>query len=119
MNATAPQTVRSMASLFLQNNFVDGCITGLPPGSKRYETTIYLSGEHAQKIADLFQYTDLIKTRVIGNEIGQASTLKMCASLSKGIVALAIQACVTAKSFQLEEIQFAINNEMTLQLSLI
>jgi hypothetical protein len=106
MNATAPQTARSMASLFPHNNFVDGSITGLPPGSKHHIPKLYLSGEHAQKIADLFQYTDLIRTYVIGNEIGQASALKMCASLTKGILALGIQAYVTAKSFELEEVFF-------------
>jgi hypothetical protein len=105
MNATAPQTARSMASLFPHNNFVDGSITGFPPGyQERHTAILYLSGEHAEKIADLFQHTDLIKTRVLGNEIGHASALKMCASITKGILALGIQACVTAKSFGLEEI---------------
>jgi hypothetical protein len=104
MNAIAPQTARSMASLFPHNNFVDGCITGLPPGSKEYKTKIYLSGEHAQKVADLFQNMDLINIRVVGNQIGQASALKMCASLGKGVTALAIQAFVTAKYFELEEV---------------
>jgi len=107
MNAIAPQTVRSISSLFPHGNFVDGCIIGLPPGSREHMTTIYLSGEHAQKIADLFQYTDLIKVRIIGNEIGSASALKMCyASLSKGVTGITIQACVTAKSFGIEEIFF-------------
>jgi 3-hydroxyisobutyrate dehydrogenase-like beta-hydroxyacid dehydrogenase len=107
MNAIAPQTVRSIASLFPHNNFVDGCIIGLPPGSKEHSPKLYLSGEYSQKIADLFQHTDLIKIIVIGNDIGQASALKMCyASLSKGVTALGIQAFVTAKSFELEEVFF-------------
>jgi 3-hydroxyisobutyrate dehydrogenase-like beta-hydroxyacid dehydrogenase len=68
---------------------------------------LYLSGECAQKVADLFQYTNLMRTHVIGNEIDQASALKMCyASLTKGITAIAIQSYVTAKSFGLDEILF-------------
>ena len=55
MNAIAPQTVLSIASLFPHGNFVDGCIIGLPPGSLERIPTLYLSGEHAQKIADLYQ----------------------------------------------------------------
>jgi len=107
MNAIAPQTTRSIASLFPQGNFVDGSIVGPPPGSPSRVPVIYLSGEHAQKVADLFQYTKLIRTHVINNEIGQASALKMCyASLSKGVTAIAIQACVTAKAFGLDEVLF-------------
>jgi 3-hydroxyisobutyrate dehydrogenase-like beta-hydroxyacid dehydrogenase len=107
MNAIAPQTIRSMASLFSHENFVDGCIIGPPPRSLEHIPALYLSGESAQKVADLFQYTDLMTTHVIGNEISQASALKMCyASLSKGVIAIGIQACVTAKSFGLNEILF-------------
>ncbi|CAF0872231.1 unnamed protein product [Adineta steineri] len=105
MNAIAPQTVQFISSLFPHGNFVDGCIIGLPPGSSERIPTVYLSGINGQKIADLFQYTDLIKTRVMGNEIGSASAFKMCyASLSKGITAIAIQACVTAKSYEFDEL---------------
>jgi len=107
MNAIAPQTVLSIASLFPHGNFVDGCIFGLPPRSPEHMTKVYLSGEHAQKIADLFQYTNLIKTFVIGTEISQASAFKMCyTSLRKGVTAIAIQACVTAKLFGLDEVLF-------------
>lgn len=107
MNAIAPQTVRSIGDLFPKGNFVDGCIIGLPPGSREHMPTLYLSGEHAQQVADLFQYTNLINVSVIGNQISQASALKMCyASLSKGVTAIAIQACVTAKSFGLDEVFF-------------
>ena len=107
MNAIAPQTVRSIAALFPDGNFVDGSIVGTPPRSRERVTTVYVSGEHAQKVADLFQYTDLIKTRLAGNEIGQASAVKMCyASLTKGFTALGTQACITAKFFGLDQIFF-------------
>jgi 3-hydroxyisobutyrate dehydrogenase-like beta-hydroxyacid dehydrogenase len=107
MNAIAPQTLLSIASLFPHGNFVDGCVIGPPPGSKERKPTMYLSGEHAQKVADLFQDSDLMNTRVIGNQTEHASAFKMCyASLSKGHAAIAIQACVTAKSFGLDGIFF-------------
>lgn len=107
MNAIAPQTVRSIATLFPHGNFVDGCIIGPPPRSLEHIPALYLSGEHAQKVADLFQYTNLMRIYVIGNEISQASALKMCyASLSKGVTAISIQSCVTAKFFGLDEILF-------------
>jgi 3-hydroxyisobutyrate dehydrogenase-like beta-hydroxyacid dehydrogenase len=107
MNAIAPQTTRSISTLFPHGNFVDGCIIGPPPRSLEHISALYLSGECAQKVADLFQYTNLMRTHVIGNEIDQASALKMCyASLTKGITAIAIQSYVTAKSFGLDEILF-------------
>ena len=107
MNAIGPQTACSIATLFPHGNFVDGCIIGLPPGSLEHSPTLYLSGELAQKVADLFRYTDLMKVTVIGKEIGQASTMKMCyASITKGTIAIEIQSCVTAKSFGLEEVLF-------------
>lgn len=107
MNAIAPQTIRSMASLFPQGNFVDGSIVGPPPGSPSRVPAIYLSGEHAQKVADLFEYTNLIRAHVLNNEIGQASAFKMCyASLTKGMTAIAIQSCVTAKAYGLDQALF-------------
>lgn len=74
-------------------DFVDGSIVG-PPAWKADTTRLYLSGESADKIADLFEgsVTDAI---VIGDEIGRASALKMVfAAQTKGFTALlcAIQA---------------------------
>lgn len=107
MNAIAPQTVRSIGALFPQGNFVDGSIIGPPPRSPERKSAIYLSGAHAQKVADLFQYTNSVRAHVLGKEIDQASALKMCyASLSKGATALAIQSCVTAKSYGLDQVLF-------------
>ena len=67
--------------------FVDGGIVGLPPKS-RGQSWLYLSGEHADSIAGLFQSGPL-EAEVIGTEIGKASALKMCfAAHSKGSIAL-------------------------------
>lgn len=105
MNAIAPQTLRAISTLFPRGNFVDGCVVGPPPGTSNWKPTMYFSGEHASKVADLFQYTDLVQARVLGAKIDAASALKMCyASLSKGITAIAIQACVTAKTHGLDDV---------------
>ncbi len=67
--------------------FVDGGIVGLPPKS-RGQTWLYLSGEHADSIACLFQAGPL-EVEVIGTEPGKASALKMCyAAQNKGSIAL-------------------------------
>jgi 3-hydroxyisobutyrate dehydrogenase-like beta-hydroxyacid dehydrogenase len=67
--------------------FVDGGIVGLPPKAKG-QTSLYLSGEHANSIACLFQAGPL-DAEVIGTEVGKASALKMCyAAQNKGSIAL-------------------------------
>jgi 3-hydroxyisobutyrate dehydrogenase-like beta-hydroxyacid dehydrogenase len=66
---------------------VDGGIIGLPPKA-RGQTWLYLSGEHADLIACLFQAGPL-EAEVIGTEAGKASALKMCyAAQNKGSIAL-------------------------------
>ena len=67
--------------------FVDGGIIGLPPRAKG-ETWLYLSGEHADSVACLFQAGPL-EVEVIGTDVGKASALKMCyAAQNKGSIAL-------------------------------
>lgn len=107
MNAIAPQTVQSIAENFPDEQFVDGCVIGLPPNSLEDKTAIYLSGSSASKVSDIFNGLDLIRTQVIGNAVGQASALKMCyASISKGLTAINIQASITAKFYGLDQILF-------------
>jgi 3-hydroxyisobutyrate dehydrogenase-like beta-hydroxyacid dehydrogenase len=67
--------------------FVDGGIIGLPPKA-RGQTWLYLSGEHADSIACLFQAGPL-EVEIIGTQAGKASALKMCyAAQNKGSIAL-------------------------------
>ena len=67
--------------------FVDGGIIG-GPAWDRGETWLYLSGEHAYSVASCFSNGPL-ETKIIGNEIGKASALKMCyAAYTKGTTAL-------------------------------
>ncbi|KAI0840688.1 6-phosphogluconate dehydrogenase C-terminal domain-like protein [Hypoxylon sp. FL0890] len=112
LNAVAPSSVKSIASLFNSSRagasvrFVDGSILGEPPSPKTdsasgewHLPSIPTSGPHS--LADIPGYgAKLFATlnmRHISPEIGAASGLKMCfASLSKGFTSLAIQSFSTA-----------------------
>ena len=89
-NAIAPEKTRKI-SQWLQNagaKFVDGGIVGGPAWSTIARTKLYLSGNHAESIAEIFTNTPLT-TKVISNHIGSASALKMVfAAHTKGTSAL-------------------------------
>ncbi len=94
-NAVSPATAQSIASGFARP--VDGGIIGGPP--RVFGTTrLYLSGPEAATVAELFADTAL-EPRVISDDVGQASALKMVyAAWSKGTAAmlLAIRAVARA-----------------------
>lgn len=88
-NAVSPQRVVKIAQLMEAAgvHFVDGSIIG-GPLSKPKTTWLYLSGKYANIIAECFTNGPL-ETKIIGEEIGKASALKMCyAAYSKGTTAL-------------------------------
>ena len=88
-NAIAPQKVAQMAEQMTAAGitFVDGGIIGGPAWEPQ-TTWLYLSGEQADRVASFFVEGPL-ETAVIGDQIGQASALKMCfAAYSKGTTAL-------------------------------
>ena len=88
-NAIAPQKAQHIGEMLSSAgiDFVDGGIVGGPawtPG----ETWLYLSGKESARIADRFSAGPL-EVRIIGDEIGKASALKMCyAAYTKGTTAL-------------------------------
>lgn len=88
-NAISPQRAVRIGEMMgaASVGFVDGGIIGGPawePG----QTWLYLSGERAHEVADLFSAGPL-ETDVIGDGIGRASGLKMCyAAWTKGSTAL-------------------------------
>ena len=90
-NAVSPSTVRSIATRFPR--FVDGGIIG-PPAGAPGTTRLYLCGDEAEQVAELWQGTAL-ETRVIDGEVGAASAVKACfASWTKGTAALLL--CIRA-----------------------
>jgi len=103
-NAISPgRTIRigqRMESAGIQ--FVDGGIIGGPAWTPK-ETWLYLSGDHAGEIAACFSQGPL-ETRIIGNEIGKASALKMCyAAYSKGTTALLAAILAASESLGVRE----------------
>ncbi|KAI0010985.1 6-phosphogluconate dehydrogenase [Xylariaceae sp. FL0662B] len=119
LNAVAPSTARTLASMFARSRaavrFVDGSIIGGPPAPKAaddndhnhgsqtsawYVPDIPTSGPHELGAIPGFggPLATALNVRHVAPEIGAASGLKMCfASLSKGFIALAVQSFTTAQ----------------------
>jgi 3-hydroxyisobutyrate dehydrogenase-like beta-hydroxyacid dehydrogenase len=82
--------------------FVDGGIIGGPAWTPN-KTWLYLSGERADEIVSYFANGPL-ETKIIGNEIGKASALKMCyAAYTKGTTALLTAILAAAESLDVRE----------------
>ena len=82
-NAVAPATVRAISGL----RCVDGGIVGAPPRPPA-TTHLYLSGDDAHVVAELFDGTRVI-SRVVSGDVGAASALKLAyAAWTKGTAAL-------------------------------
>jgi 3-hydroxyisobutyrate dehydrogenase-like beta-hydroxyacid dehydrogenase len=97
-NAVSPATVRllgeTLAGVGLE--LVDGSISGGPPRAD-YRTRVYLSGRRAAALAE--SAPAWIDARIVGDEVGLASAVKMCtASMYKGSTALLLHALATAQA---------------------
>jgi 3-hydroxyisobutyrate dehydrogenase-like beta-hydroxyacid dehydrogenase len=102
-NAIAPRTVRQVGETVLAagGRFADVGIVGPPP--RKPGTRFYASGPGAAEFAQLAGYG--LDVRVIGEEIGQASGLKMCyGALTKGLQALGTELLVAARLMGLDEV---------------
>ncbi|MEU0896992.1 NAD(P)-dependent oxidoreductase [Streptomyces massasporeus] len=76
-NAVSPSRVQRIADRLAPMPIIDAAVVGSPPvGGK--SLTLYLSGpgEKADRIAELFDGTD-VRTHVLGDSIGKASALKL------------------------------------------
>ena len=103
-NAISPQRAVKIEQILKANHihFVDGGIIG-GPAWKPKETWLYLSGERANEIASCFS-NGPVAVKIIGNEIGKASALKMCyAAYSKGTTALLSAILATAESLRVRD----------------
>jgi 3-hydroxyisobutyrate dehydrogenase-like beta-hydroxyacid dehydrogenase len=84
-NAVAPATARAAGAMHAR--FVDGGIVGPPPGGS-VTTRLYLSGDEARGVAELFSGGP-VDARVLDGGVGTASALKMAyAAWTKGSAAL-------------------------------
>jgi 3-hydroxyisobutyrate dehydrogenase-like beta-hydroxyacid dehydrogenase len=103
-NAIAPQRATKIGQMMEGNHiqFVDGGIIGGPAWTPR-ETWLYLSGKYADEIAACF-LSGPLATKIIGEEIGKASALKMCyAAYTKGTTALLAAILAAAESAHVRE----------------
>jgi len=103
-NAISPQRAIEIGQSMEANDiqFIDGGIIGGPAWTPK-ETWLYLSGQHAREITACFLNGPL-ETKIIGDEIGKASALKMCyAAYSKGTTALLAAILATAESLGVRE----------------
>lgn len=107
-NAIAPQRATRIGAAMTAAGiaFVDGGIIG-GPAWKAGETWLYLSGLQAERVAHCFAAGPLA-TRVIGEQIGKASALKMCyAAYTKGTTALLAAILATAERLEVRQELYA------------
>jgi 3-hydroxyisobutyrate dehydrogenase-like beta-hydroxyacid dehydrogenase len=106
-NAISPRRTKRLHQIMESNeiHFIDGSIIGGPAWTAG-ETYLYLSGKDAEVIRDCFQ-TGPLETRIIGDEVGKASALKMCyAAYSKGMTALLASILATAEVHNVREVLY-------------
>lgn len=97
-NAVAPATVTGIADLLGPDGVVDGAVIG-PPGWQRGTTVLWLAGDQAPAIADLFAGSPF-DARVLGRDLGAASALKACFAVqSKAIPAAWLALTAAARSY--------------------
>jgi 3-hydroxyisobutyrate dehydrogenase-like beta-hydroxyacid dehydrogenase len=98
-NAIAPATVAVIEGIVTERGgeLVDGGLVG-PPAERPGTTRLYLSGTRAEAVARMFCGGPL-EARVIGDEPGAASALKMCyAAYTKGTAALLLAVVAAAQA---------------------
>ena len=102
-NAIAPATTQRVGEIVRAAGarYVDGSIIGPPPRGGA-ATRFYASGEHAADFARLGDHG--LDIRVLGEEIGLASGIKVCyAGLTKGLAAVATEVLIAARRMNLSE----------------
>ena len=95
-NSVSPESAAGIAETITRKggSFVDAAINGL---AKNLTTsgTLFLSGTRAEDVAELFG--DVVRVRVLGAEVGTASTMKMLlGGLSKGLCGLFLELALVA-----------------------
>lgn len=100
-NSIGPETARSIGNLVSEGgcDFVDGAINGL---ARTLSTggTFFLSGPRADDVAAAL--SSIVRVRVLGPEIGRASTMKMLlGGLTKGMCALFLELATLAEQRQM------------------
>ena len=98
MNSVAPDTKRAAAKAIAAagGRYVDVAVLA-PVHPARMNVPLLISGEHAAEAEMLLRAAGFTKTRVVGNEIGRASAIKMIRSIMvKGVEALTAEMMLAA-----------------------
>ncbi len=98
-NAVSPESTRRLAAIVESAGarFVDGGIVG-PPPAPGASTRLYLSGDGAGRVAELFHGTPLAPM-VLDAPVGAASAVKMCyAAWTKGTATLLLAVRAAAEN---------------------
>jgi 3-hydroxyisobutyrate dehydrogenase-like beta-hydroxyacid dehydrogenase len=96
-NAVSPATVQEIGTVITMSGaqFADGSIIGIAPKPDEPSPHLYVSGEHASKLAVLAAHG--LDLRVLDGPVGAASALKMAfAGISKGTIAVAMTMILAA-----------------------
>lgn len=102
INNVSPQTVKEALSYIENGKTADAALMGSIK-KNGLEVQILASGSSAKEFAELNQYG--LNIKVIGSEIGQASTLKMLrSSYTKGVSALLFESLYSAYRMGLDDI---------------
>ena len=118
-NAIAPSTAKQIGEAVAGagGKPIDAGIIGGPPKGESPNTRFYASGKDAELFARLNDFG--LDVRVIGDEIGQASGLKMCyAASTKGSSALMLELLIAAKRLGLYDsliAEFGLSQEARLK----
>ena len=100
-NAVSPSTASEISDVIKDagGRFIDGGIIGGPP-TKGDQTRFYVSGQYASVMKALDGKG--IKVKLVGDQIGQASGIKMCyAALTKGTSTLQVALLTVAQKLGL------------------
>ncbi|HEY1970649.1 MAG TPA: DUF1932 domain-containing protein, partial [Pseudonocardia sp.] len=99
-NAVSPGTVRRIAGLLGTELVVDGAVIG-PPAWERGQSVLWLAGQHAEPVAELFAgspFDAQVLGPETGTQLGAASALKVCYALqSKALPAIWLQLAQAAE----------------------
>ncbi len=95
MNSVAPETKRRAAEA-IGSNYVDVAVMA-PVDPARLNVPLLVAGPRADEAVALLNALGFAKTRIVGDQVGQASAIKLCRSVMvKGLEALTAEMVLAA-----------------------
>ncbi len=116
LNSVAPQTKRNSAEYITSSGgyYVDVAVMA-PVYPKQLSTPLLVSSPHAERAAIVLKNIGFTNIRIVGEEIGRASSIKMIRSVMiKGIEALTAECVLAANQADvLEDVLSSLGDEWT------